>query len=200
MRYWATLALLTTMACTHNVGAPPPAQNTSAAPPANALLGPGHGQQVSAPQQMAGGGQAITSASPGAFTGIEKFDKSVTPLTVICGADVYQVRYSSIAQQRLEAALKARPGPAQTLAVDRVDIRVRCHSEGVGGMTSRCYADTALGLTISDRASAAGRRALEAAGRSSEGIVFACGSGAQAIEQSMENALGRMADRVVAGN
>lgn len=200
MRYWTLLVLLGTMGCTYSVGTPPTQTAATPAPPASSSSGPGHGQQTTSPQRTAGGGQAISGATPGAFAGIEKFDKSVVPLTIICSANSYDVRYSSIAQRRLESALKAKSGPAQTLSIDTVDIRMRCHSEGLGGMSSRCYADTTLNVTISDRASAGSRRNLQTAGRSSESVAFACGSGAQAIEQSMENALGRMADRVMAGN
>jgi hypothetical protein len=139
----------------------------------------------------------VQQATAGALPGIEKFDRAITPLTIICSANTYQVRYSEIAKRRLDQALASRAIPPQAALVDKVDIRLRCHSEGFGGMGSRCYADTVLAIVV---AGGNASRALETAGRSSEGAVFTCTSAVQAIEQSMEDALARMVDRIGAAN
>ena len=178
MRAYLMAALVITSACTYEVGTPPARQNLNP-PPATG---------------------STAAASPPGLPGIEKFDRSVMPVTQICGVHTYNVRYSTVAQTRLAAAIAARPGAKLTALVDKVDVRVRCHSEGFGGMATRCHADTALAMTVSDQATGAGRRVLETGGKSSEAVVFNCGNGAQAIEQSMDDALARMADRLLAPN
>jgi hypothetical protein len=136
---------------------------------------------------------------PGALPGIEKFDRDIAPLTIICGADTYQVRYSKIAQGQLVAALAARGGPPKTAVIDKVDIRLRCHSQGIAGTTSRCYADTALEVSLSDRAGGGNNRKLDSSGRNSEAVAFGCGAGRQAIEYSLEQAVGRMSYSISSG-
>jgi hypothetical protein len=196
MRPSVALALLMMGACSHSVGSPPPASQPVSPPPAAASLGPGHGQTAPPSSNAVIGGES--AATSGALPGIEKFDRPITPLTVICGADTYNVRYSQIAQNRFGAALAARPGAGQTARIDRVDMRLRCHSQGLGGMESRCYGDATIALTLLDKRTGASLSPLEVSGRSSEAIVFTCSSGGQAIGQALDNALGRMSDNIIA--
>ena len=196
MRYPVALALVVAL-CASDVVLPALAEDAgrafvmqAQATPGHAS-GPGHAHPGAASAPPIVGKGAVAPDIPGAIPGIEKFDRDSTPLTMICGAETYRVRYSSTAQTEIAAALAKRRAPAESASIEKVDIRLRCHSEGIAGLSSRCYATAALAVRVGDRGDATSRL-FESAGRNSESVAFHCGTGRQALEYALEQAVGRL--------